>query len=535
MAEIDKGKILKEAFEYQHKGQHDRAIDELRKILKVYPRDTRTLQKVAELQSKKGDRKEAVKSYNQLAEIYEKDGFVDFAISVYKTVLKMDDGLSDVHLKLGKLSLKKNLRGEALVSLQTALKLCGDNKTEKEEILEKIIEANPGDASTIERLADHYYNVGKADPAKDVLRKGAEAMKSALNLDGAHKFYEKILNIDPKDELALKAVAELEACAGKPKGAADIYERILESNPNDIEVLKKAAELYSGMGDAEAERAKLCLRRLASFYKLTNSDSDLREVYEKILCLDPSDPEAIEYMDRMNRVSEIKIDESFREESELKTEAFSFSDNLHSLGQEHREENNEKLQSILDSEPKYAGPADSLNLPLPRPDVSSKDKLVETVDERELKKTRVGWEEESNVLDINRENYRKSEKTETQDAITFKRANTENLNKSTNSAFYERGIAYKDMKMSEQAVAEFRRSIGEGYKVPESYMMIGLCFLQRGDGKKALGWFQKGLSIDGLAVEQVISLKSGSALALVVIGSVSDALKLLEEIIEDYQ
>jgi tetratricopeptide (TPR) repeat protein len=534
MAEIDKGKILKEAFAYQHKGQHDRAIDELRKILKIHPRDTRTLQKVAEIQSKKGDRKEAIKSYTQLAEIYEKDGFVDFAVSVYKTVLKMDDGLFDVHLNLGKLFLKKNLRGEALASLQSALKLCGDNKKEKVEILEKLIEANPVDASAIERLAEHYYNDGgKTDHAKDVLRKGAEAMKSVLNFDGAHKFYAKILNMDPNDELALKAVAELEVGAGKPKGAADIYEKILESNPNDIEILRKAGDLYNSIGDAERER--LCLGRLASLYKLINSDADLTEVYEKILGLDPSDPEAIEFMDRKDRENEIKIDEFPSEESDIKTEVVSFSVSPYSLGQELSEENNEKLEIVLDSEPKYTGSKDSLNPPSGRLVVSSQTELVEIVDEKELKKTRVEWEEESNVLDINRENYKKSEKAEIQGSIPFKRASTENLNKGSNSAFYERGIAYKDMKMTEQAVTEFRKSIGEGYKVPESFMMIGLSFLQRGDGKKALGWFQKGLSLDGLAVEQIISLKSGSALALGVLGSFSDAIKLLEEIIEAYQ
>lgn len=509
MAEIDKGKILRDAFEYQRKGQHDRAIDELRKILKVQPADTRTLQKIAELQSKKGDRKEAIKSYTQLAGIYEKDGFIDFAISVYKTVLKMDHGLLDIHLRLGNLYLKKNLRGEALASFQTALKLCGEsNKREKEEILEKIIEANPGDISAIECLAGLYYSEGRLNPAKDILCKGAEAMKSAFNLDEAHRFYEMVLNIDPNDELALKAVAELEAGAGRLTRAADIYERILESNPNDTEILKKAAEIYSNMGDTEAERSKLCLRRLANVYRLTDSGSDLREVYEKILCLDPSDPEALEFMNRQDKGSEIKIDEFSLKESEL--------DNLYSLNQEYGEESNEKLGLVPDTESEYRGTKDSPNLSPASPGISYKTVL------------------ESNVLDINRENYRKSEKVAIPDTIPFKRAITDNT-KGANGAFYERGIAYKDMNMTEQAVMEFRKSIGEGYQVPESYMMIGLCFLQRGDGKKALRWFQKGLSLDGLTVEQVISLKSGSALALGVMGSIPDAIKLLEEVIEDYK
>src|SRR3990172_9364801 len=97
-------------------------------------------EKILELQSKKGDNQEAIKTYFSLAELYEKDGFIDFAISVYKTIINLDSGLFNVHLKLGELFLQKNLKSEALGSLQTAFKLCQDKKMVNEgiEVLKKM-------------------------------------------------------------------------------------------------------------------------------------------------------------------------------------------------------------------------------------------------------------------------------------------------------------------------------------------------------------------------------------------------------------
>jgi tetratricopeptide (TPR) repeat protein len=553
MAEIDKGKILKEVLEYQRKGQHDEAIDELKKVLRVYPQDTRTLQKVAELQSKKGDKKEATKTYIQLAEIYEKDGFIDFAISVYKTILNIDDKLFNVHLKLGELFSKKNLKGEALSHFQTALKLCADKKTVEERImvLEKMFEANPEDIFAIENLADHYYyDEGKADSAKNLMHKAAQIMKDASDFDKAQKLYERILNMDSKNELALRKVAELEINAGNPKRAADMYEKILESNPNDTETLKRATEVYRDIGDGE--KTKLCFRRLADAYKLTDTDTALTEVYKEILNLDPNDSEAVEFLNRKNTESEIKFDKPPQKEWELEIgdnlkdvlekEGVSFSNEFNSPSQEYSGESDIKPEPILGDKAQDVVQGVYSDLLSDGPGVSSQiesDKKsfsdTEMVDEKELEKIKVRTEEEPNVLDIqDEENHLKNENPR-MGITVFEKQVTETLKKDANGAFYERGIAYKDMKMTKQAVAEFRKSITEEYKVPESYMMIGLCFLHRGDGRQALRWFQKGLTLNGLAVEHIVSLKSGSALALGTMGSLPDAIKVLEEILENYE
>jgi tetratricopeptide (TPR) repeat protein len=552
MAEINKGKILKEALEYQRKGQHDRALDELRKIIKVHPQDTRTLQKIAELQSKKGDRKEAAKTYIQLAELYEKDGFVDFAISIYKMVLKVDDQMFNTHLRLGELFLKKNLKGEALSYLQTALKLCSDKKKVRERIaiLEKMIEASPEDVLAIENLADHYYyDEGKADSAKNFLRKASEITRNASDFENARRLHEKVLNIDSKDELTLKAMAELEISLGKHECAVDIYEKILEFNPNGIEILKKAAEIYRDINNRE--KAMLYLRRLADIYKSTNADTDLAEVYKEILNFDPLDLEAVEFMNRENTTSEIEIKEPPQTEwgleigdrlkDVLEKEGVSLSNESNPPSREYSEKGDDEPMLILDNKAQETGPKIYSNLFGGGSDLSSGIELdrerfpdVEMVDEKELNKTRLGEEEGSNVLDISGKNYVKGGEARTGIAI-LKELTTETLKKNVSTTFYERGIAYKDMNMTEQAVTEFKKSIKQGHKVPESFMMIGLCFLYRGDERHALRWFQKGLTLDGLAIEYVVSLKSGSALALGALGNFSEAVKVLEEIITNYE
>ena len=70
MSEIDKEKILKEALQLARVGRYDKAIEELQKLLRLNPKDMRALQKIAELQSKKGDNQEAIKTYFRLAELY---------------------------------------------------------------------------------------------------------------------------------------------------------------------------------------------------------------------------------------------------------------------------------------------------------------------------------------------------------------------------------------------------------------------------------------------------------------------------------
>ncbi len=545
MSERDKEKILKEALQLARVGRYDKAIEELQKLLRLNPKDTRALQKIAELQSKKGDNQEAIKTYFRLAELYEKDGFIDFVISVYKTIINLDSGLFNVHLKLGELFLQKNLKSEALGFLQAAFKLCQDKKMAKEgiEVLKKMVIANPEDVSSIERLADHYYyDEGKSDVAKNLLHRAADILKRSSHIDKAQKLYERILNMDSKDELALRRLTEFNVEDGAVNQAVDIYERMLRSNPNDFKILKKAIEVYRGLGDIE--KVKMYLRRLASAYKLKGEYADIKEAYKEILSLDPFDPEAIDYINQGKNTKELKIQNPHEEQKELvnveEIEEFSFSDQYHSQVGKYGKNKDSNLENVLDEEDKAKGLEGSPTHFSDHQEISSQLTLddsniseMEVVDKTQLGEIKGGEAEVLGVLNSKGDNQEVEEKREVTSELNG--LSSAALNKIGKSEFFELGMMHKDKMMFEQAASEFRKSIMEGYKVWESYMMIGICFLKRGDGKTALQWFQKGLFLDGLLVDQLIALKSGSAIALGILGNYSDAIKVLEGIVAEYE
>jgi len=58
---------------------------------------------------------------------------------------------------------------------------------------------------------------------------------------------------------------------------------------------------------------------------------------------------------------------------------------------------------------------------------------------------------------------------------------------------YNLGIAYKEMKLLDEAIAEFNISLKSPRRRLQSCTMLGICFLEKGDYAQAVEWFEKGL------------------------------------------
>jgi len=66
---------------------------------------------------------------------------------------------------------------------------------------------------------------------------------------------------------------------------------------------------------------------------------------------------------------------------------------------------------------------------------------------------------------------------------------------------YDLGIAYKEMGLLDEAVAEFEVALrhGGGTRAADCLTMLGLCELERGNAEAAVGHFQQGLELEDLA------------------------------------
>lgn len=95
---------------------------------------------------------------------------------------------------------------------------------------------------------------------------------------------------------------------------------------------------------------------------------------------------------------------------------------------------------------------------------------------------------------------------------------------------YDLGIAYKEMGLVEEAIAEFQIASKGDKERLKAFEMLGLCFLERGEPKFAIKQLERGISTPGYNNEDYIGLKYSLALAYEQSGDVASAIAPLEDI-----
>src|SRR5262249_50047543 len=80
---------------------------------------------------------------------------------------------------------------------------------------------------------------------------------------------------------------------------------------------------------------------------------------------------------------------------------------------------------------------------------------------------------------------------------------------------YDLGIAYKEMGLLEEALAEFETALrhGGGTRAADCVAMMGQCEIERGNTEAAIGRYKKGLAMTGLTAEarRALTFELGAA------------------------
>jgi tetratricopeptide (TPR) repeat protein len=91
---------------------------------------------------------------------------------------------------------------------------------------------------------------------------------------------------------------------------------------------------------------------------------------------------------------------------------------------------------------------------------------------------------------------------------------------------YNLGIAYKEMGLLDEAIAEFQLASKDQNRLLECCSMLGLCFMEKGMPTIAIKWFEKGLSAPGRSEEEQLGLRYDLAQAHEAAGESERALEL---------
>ena len=112
----------------------------------------------------------------------------------------------------------------------------------------------------------------------------------------------------------------------------------------------------------------------------------------------------------------------------------------------------------------------------------------------------------------------------------FKKGVEQQLSPEDYETHYNLGIAYKEMGLVDEAIAEFQLAAKDEARLLECASMLGICFVEKGMPKLAVKWFEKGLGAPGRSEEEYQGLRYDLACALEQAGEPDRALALFTEL-----
>jgi pilus assembly protein FimV len=112
----------------------------------------------------------------------------------------------------------------------------------------------------------------------------------------------------------------------------------------------------------------------------------------------------------------------------------------------------------------------------------------------------------------------------------FKKGVDKQLGKEDYDTRYNLGIAYKEMGLIDEAIAEFQLAAKDENRTLECSSMLGICFMEKGMPKLAVKWFEKGLKAEGRTDEEYQGLRYDLAMAHEAAGETDKALHLFTDL-----
>ncbi|MGA7613816.1 MAG: tetratricopeptide repeat protein [Thermoanaerobaculia bacterium] len=261
------------------------ALGTYRKISELDPNSVNVHVKLADLYSQNGQTAEALKEYDRLGKILLKRGMIDEAVQVFKKALKIDPSNTDLVESLVSTLLEARDYDNAIQILQSALEknrdhpkllavlgraqLAKGDLQAAQTVLQKAHQANPGDASISEPLAELYLKRQEPDRAADLIfpiadgaaargdRSAVDILNRILRVDSVHiPTLEKLvsvyrqLNEETNILASMNSLAEAHITRGDFSDAERVLEDLVGREPENAQHQEKLAFVRQQIGGA---------------------------------------------------------------------------------------------------------------------------------------------------------------------------------------------------------------------------------------------------------------------------------------------
>ena len=505
-----KTKLLESAQKNFLKGLYDRAASEYRQIVELDPIDTRHRQRLAEILAKANQKEEAAKEYTFLAKHYIDSVHYLKAIAVYKQIQKLEPANPEISITLASLNEKQGLIGNATAEYASAVHIYernGENLKALRTLL-SILALEPGNSAVRLRVAEKYFTTGSEEKSFNEFETLLRDLKERSDENGFRLISEKASNLfgDRVEEIISKIPDEPTAI--NPMVEASPYSHsdnkpILTDNP-----------LFENPASA------LTAHNFPSLSDSTTDSSDSIP-YEDIEPIDEIDAQSEE-------CGPTEDEDEWEEEIDLAV----FCSELPSTEDQHSTEDEiEELDTAVEL---YEMELDELELEIDEDDNSqfSSDStaLIVTPSLQTDENFDLGKELSFFADEIDFDLFSADETNTTFDFAAntgFKKGELDNEDAESH---YSLGLAYKEMGLFDEAIAEFIVASRSIERRIDSLTLQGVCLREIGNIDKAVEILSDTLQTKSMTEDEYLGLQYELALCHEASGELERARQLFSDI-----
>lgn len=547
---------------YMREGQIERAIEVISEIVRRDIHHQGSLEMLAELFHKAGDKARAVEEYNRVAEIYEEQGKMEEAAEIYQRLLDIEPEREDFTRRFREIKEKREIRPEE-VEVPVAHLEEGEQLKEEaeafdiEEISAEVFSKEVGTeevslevevpdeplVSEYIKKAEVYLKYGLLEQAVEQLQQALKFSPDNLNAHGHLKrvFLEKgLIREAIQESLSLAKIYE-----ERGLGAQAVYElqKALDLDPDNEEARNRFKEFMEAspvLEEASLLHLEETIEPQESLEEAAYTgvgliqEEELPAELEEVLEL--PEEESVEIIpgiyEPYSSLTEDLAEAEFYLQQGMHGEARSVLERVLSLDPDnaHAMERMAQLEEIM------KGPSEEVGLPPTKEETITVFKVAQEDPElREEGYVDLARELERELMEEDKLKVQGGKKgveptLEEVPLNEFQRGVREKLDREDYETHYNLGIAYKEMDLLDEAIEEFRLAARDEPRALSCANLLGLCYLAKGMTGEAIQEFHRGLTLKGYPPEEYLGLKYELASAYEIAGDTAKAFELFSEI-----
>ncbi|NWF91966.1 MAG: tetratricopeptide repeat protein [Syntrophaceae bacterium] len=298
------------------------------------------------------------------------------------------------------------------------------------------------------------------------------------------------------DKEKILDLAQKYVLKGQPKKAIQEYLKLIEVTPKDKRLYLKLGDLY--LKEGEKEKAIGEYLKLAELYAEEDLNFRAISVYKRVLSIDPK------FVEAFHKIAKLYLKEG------LIGSAKSYYQNVLEIKPgdteaRHALEDIEARQKETKEPPKVVVPPPQPRVPESLPPLEKKVVQQKPTPPPAPQIPReVTYESESSAADADKDSQ----------------------------MHYHLGIAYKEMELYDYAISEFEQAASCGPIRFDCYIMLGNCFMEKGDYDQSIKYYTLASKVPGLSNQKLARVHFSLGLAYEAKGMVSEALSTFTTVLK---